>query len=39
MKRIIGNFVFWVCVNLMSLAAIHLVLAAFSVSPLKWKIL
>ena len=34
MKRIIGNFVFWVCVQLMSGAAIHLVLDAFSLSPL-----
>jgi hypothetical protein len=34
MKRIIGNFVFWVCVKLMSVAAIHLVLDAFSLSPL-----
>jgi hypothetical protein len=35
MKRIVGNFAFWVCVNLMSMAAILLVLDAFSVSPLK----
>lgn len=35
MKRIIGNFAFWVCVNLMSTGALHLVLDAFSVSPLK----
>lgn len=39
MKRIIGNFAFWVCVQLMSLAALHLVLDAFSISPLKWKII
>jgi hypothetical protein len=35
MKRIIGNFFFWACVKMMSLAAVHLVLDAFSVSPLK----
>jgi hypothetical protein len=35
MKRIIGNFAFWVCIKLMSMAAIHLVLDAFSLSPLK----
>jgi hypothetical protein len=35
MKRIIGNFAFWVCVKLMSVAAIHLVLDAFSISPLR----
>ena len=35
MKRIIGNFAFWVCVKLMSVGAIHLVLDAFSLSPLK----
>ena len=39
MKRIIGNFAFWVCVKLMSLAALHLVLDAFHVSPLKLKII
>lgn len=39
MRRIIGNFAFWVCVKLMSLAALHLVLDAFSLSPLKWKII
>lgn len=35
MSRILGNFLFWVCVKLMSVAAIHLVLDAFSISPLK----
>jgi hypothetical protein len=35
MKRIIGNFAFWVCVQLMSVAAVHLVLDAFSLSPLR----
>jgi hypothetical protein len=35
MKRIIGNFVFWVSVKLMSVAAVHLVLDAFSLSPLR----
>jgi hypothetical protein len=35
MKRIFGNFAFWVCVQLMSMAAIHLVLDAFSISPLR----
>ena len=39
MKRIIGNFVFWLSVKLMSVAAIHLVLDAFSISPLKWNII
>jgi hypothetical protein len=34
MKRIIGNFAFWVCIKMMSVAAIHLVLDAFSLSPL-----
>lgn len=34
MMRIIGNFAFWVCVKVMSTAAIHLVLDAFSLSPL-----
>ena len=34
MKRIIGNFAFWVCVKLMTTAALHLTLDAFSLSPL-----
>jgi hypothetical protein len=34
MIRIIGNFAFWACVKVMSVAAIHLVLDAFSLSPL-----
>jgi hypothetical protein len=34
MKRIIGNFVFWVGIKMLSTAAIHLVLDAFSLSPL-----
>jgi hypothetical protein len=32
-KRIIGNFAFWVCVMLMTTAALHLVLDAFFLSP------
>jgi hypothetical protein len=39
MKRIIGNFAFWVTVKLMSLGALHLVLDAFSISPLKINII
>jgi hypothetical protein len=39
MKRIIGNFAFWVSVKLMSMAALHLVLDAFSISPLKLNII
>ena len=35
MSRIIGNFLFWACVKLMSATALHLVLDAFSVSPLR----
>jgi hypothetical protein len=35
MHRILGNFLFWVCIMLMSLTAIHLVLDAFFLSPLK----
>ncbi len=34
MRSIIGNFAFYVCVKLLSLTALHLVLDAFSVSPL-----
>lgn len=39
MKRIVGNFAFWVCVKLMSVSALHLVLDAFSLSPLKLNII
>jgi hypothetical protein len=39
MKRIVGNFAFWVCVKLMSMAALHLVLDAFYLSPLKLEII
>jgi hypothetical protein len=35
MKRIVGNFVFWVCVELMSTTAILLILDAFSVLSLR----
>lgn len=34
MRSIIGNFAFYFCVKLMSLGALHLVLDAFSISPL-----
>lgn len=39
MKRILGNFAFWVCIKLMSMTALHLVLDAFSLSPLKLNII
>lgn len=40
MRSIIGNFAFYVCVKLLSLTALHLVLDAFSISPLmKLKVL
>ena len=39
MKRIIGNFAFWVTVKLLSMGAVHLVLDAFSLSPLKLNII
>lgn len=39
MKRILGNFAFWVCIKLMSVSALHLVLDAFSLSPLKMNLI
>lgn len=40
MMRIVGNFAFWVFVKVMTTAALHLVLDAFSLSPLsRFKII